>query len=40
MKESNCPRCGEDLELDPDGGWCPKCETYWDNVDLDDTGYD
>jgi transposase len=35
MKVSNCPRCGHELELDPDGGWCSHCQEYWDNVDLD-----
>lgn len=30
-----CRKCGESLQLDPDGGWCASCEDYWDNVDLE-----
>lgn len=26
----SCPKCGEELELDPDGGWCDECHEYWD----------
>lgn len=32
----SCPRCGEDLELDPDGGWCNECGQYWDLTVLKD----
>ncbi len=35
FRRTTCPKCGAVLELDPDGGWCPECEEYWDNVDLD-----
>jgi len=30
----SCPKCGNELELDPDGGWCPKCKDYWDKHEL------
>lgn len=33
---SLCQKCGTILELDPDGGWCPKCEEYWDKSDIRD----
>lgn len=30
----SCPRCGEEMRLDPDGGYCPICEEYWHMNDL------
>jgi rubrerythrin len=33
-----CPRCGELLELDPDGGYCTNCDTYYDKFDLEIEG--
>lgn len=25
-----CPRCGKEGESDPDGFYCPACDSYWD----------
>ena len=30
----SCPACGEELDLDPDGGWCDNCKEYWDKDEL------
>lgn len=32
----SCPACGKDLDMDPDGGWCEKCQTYWSINELND----
>ena len=32
----SCPKCGSKLELDPDGGYCPECDEYWDERDLEE----
>ena len=32
----SCPACGLDLDMDPDGGWCERCKSYWDMVDLEE----
>lgn len=36
-----CPVCGGDIRLDPDGAYCPYCDVYFDNADLEseDTEY-
>lgn len=25
-----CPTCGKEGESDPDGFYCPNCDSYWD----------
>lgn len=25
----SCPKCGAPLDMDPEGGWCDKCQEYW-----------
>jgi len=24
-----CPNCATELEMDPDGGYCPECDEYF-----------
>lgn len=31
-----CPNCNWSLDYDPDGAYCEFCDTYWDNIDLDE----
>jgi uncharacterized Zn finger protein (UPF0148 family) len=33
---NECPHCGDALEMDPDGGYCPSCEEYFSVETLQD----